>query len=198
MISNVWIINRTSGICILHKNYGPLGDVDPHLFGGMLTAILNLSIELTSGELIKSILMGSHKFFYKVSKDFIIVISAEELFDEDDVKPILDRILDRFIKLGFAEKTLSNPDMSLIDPFGGEITLIVQEKQYYIKIPYLLMNPTKKEKFALDESRIITLCDGNHTIEKISKETGLSIVSITEIIQKYLKKKVLGMKRLWI
>ena len=127
MISNVWIIGKKTGLCLIHNNYGKLKKVDANLFSGLLAAIINFSEEVTGGDFIKSVAMGSNKFFYRVSSNFIIAISMEERYNELDAKPILDHILNSFITMGYADLALSTQNTLLLEPLEKQIDEIIQD-----------------------------------------------------------------------
>ncbi|MHA1383711.1 MAG: hypothetical protein ACTSR3_08155 [Candidatus Helarchaeota archaeon] len=126
MIGNVWIINKKSGSCLIHRNYGKLEKIDSNLFSGLLTAIINFSLEITGGDFVRSVAMGKNKFFYHLSDDFIIAVSMDEDFTEEDARPILQIILDSFISQGYAEQALINSDVFMLQPFEEEIDKMVQ------------------------------------------------------------------------
>ncbi len=101
--------------------------MDANLFSGLLSAIINFSEEITGGDFIKSVAMGSNKFFYRVSTNFIIAISMEERFNELDAKPVLDHILNSFITMGYSEIALTTQDTLALQPFEQQIDIIVQD-----------------------------------------------------------------------
>jgi len=126
LIGNVWIIDKKSGSCLIHRNYGKLAKIDSNLFSGLLTAIINFSLEITGGDFVRSVAMGVNKFYYHLSEDFIIAISMDANFTEDDAKPILQIILDSFISQGYAQKALTTNDVIVLQPFEEEIDQMVR------------------------------------------------------------------------
>ncbi|MFX1450712.1 MAG: hypothetical protein ACFFCM_07720 [Promethearchaeota archaeon] len=127
MIGDVWIIDKHSGVCLIHKNYDKSQNVDANLFSGLLTAIINFSAEVTGGDYVKSVTMGSKKFFYSISDYFIIAVSMDLGFNEVDAKIFLGNILTTFVKLGFLDKALRTEDVLVLKPFELEIDKIVHD-----------------------------------------------------------------------
>ncbi len=127
LIGDVWIIDKNSGVCLIHKNYDKTQKIDSNLFSGLLTAIINFSAEVTGGDYVKAVTMGSKKFFYSISDYFIIAVSMDLGFNEVDAKIFLGNILTSFVKLGFADKALSNQDVLILKPFELAIDNIVQD-----------------------------------------------------------------------
>ncbi|MFX0142420.1 MAG: hypothetical protein ACFFDN_52755 [Candidatus Hodarchaeota archaeon] len=126
LIGDVWIIDKASGICLIHKNYDRSQKIDSNLFSGLLTAIINFSAEVTGGDYVKAVTMGSKKFFYNISDYFIIAVSMDLGFNEVDAKIFLGNILTSFVKFGFADKALNNQDVLVLKPFELAIDKIVQ------------------------------------------------------------------------
>ncbi len=122
----MWIIEKKTGSCLIHRNYGKLEKIDSNLFSGLLTAIINFSQEITGGDFIKSVAMGRNKFFYNLSENFIVAISMDEKYTAEDAKSILEIILDSFISEGYAEKALESSEVWQLHPFEEAIDKIVQ------------------------------------------------------------------------
>ncbi|MFX0142419.1 MAG: hypothetical protein ACFFDN_52750 [Candidatus Hodarchaeota archaeon] len=128
MIGDVWIIDKHTGICLIHKNYDKLQTIDSNLFSGLLTAIINFSAEVTGGDYVKAVTMGSKKFFYSISDHFILAVSMDLGYDEIDAKIFLGNILTSFVKLGYADKALeADKDLFIFKPFEISIDKIVQK-----------------------------------------------------------------------
>lgn len=134
LIGNVWIIDKRSGSCLIHRNYGKLTKIDSNLFSGLLTAIINFSVEITGGDFVRSVAMGVNKFFYHLSDDFIIAISMDENSNEEEAKPILQIILDSFISQGYAEKALNQKNYGVLEPFEKELDQMVHAMESSIII----------------------------------------------------------------
>ncbi len=143
LIGDVWIIDKRSGLCLIHKNYDKLQRIDSNLFSGLLTAIINFSAEVTGGDYVKAVAMGSKKFFYSISDHFIIAVSMDPSYDEVDAKIFLGNILTAFIKLGYADKALKDAekDLKQLKPFEITINKIVKNtKRSLAVIPNVAEN----------------------------------------------------------
>ncbi|MHA1377158.1 MAG: hypothetical protein ACTSRG_02135 [Candidatus Helarchaeota archaeon] len=126
LISNIWIINKNNSLCVLQRNYGKANEIDKDLFSGFTTAFFNFSEEI-SGEHIKSVTMGSFKFFYKNTDSMILTITADPVLNEDDVSPLMSDIISQFINQGFEEKlTHGGINENLFLPFNETLDAIVE------------------------------------------------------------------------
>lgn len=65
----------------------------------------------------------------------------------------------------------------------------------FVKVPLLTKQITGKEKFPINEVKILQLCDGKHTIEDIIKSTNFTRLDIENVIRNYQKKKYLTLQR---
>ncbi|MFX1450713.1 MAG: hypothetical protein ACFFCM_07725 [Promethearchaeota archaeon] len=309
MIEDIWIVDKYSGLCIIHKKYGKSQNIDSNLFSGLLTAIVNFSAEITGGDYIKAVTMGSKKFFYSISDYFILAVSMDLSFDEVDAKIFLGNILTAFVKLGYADKAInqSDYDPSVFKPFEISIDKIVKntkrslaisandtesltdqypeiqeiespeiklkkakieeaiehaehslskgfykdalihfqtaknlfneleefdmakwckemierikmveleeeieafsklEREKAQKFPDetekitketpILVKKLGKKKMSFIDMEILSLCNGNRTIEEISNKTNIPLIKVKEIIQKYQKRNFIEIKR---
>ncbi|MFX0091601.1 MAG: hypothetical protein ACFFBD_07540 [Candidatus Hodarchaeota archaeon] len=94
MIKNVWIINRSTGACLLNRAFAP-SDVDENLFGGLISAIFSFAKEI-GADSIKSLDMGHTQVVYLASEYIICALSVFKETSDDFVKIILDKIHDEF------------------------------------------------------------------------------------------------------
>jgi hypothetical protein len=62
---------------------------------------------------------------------------------------------------------------------------------YTVRIPVLTKRFTGKEKFPLQDMKILQFCDGTHTIEAICQKTGFSSVKVDLILREYQKKNLI-------
>ncbi|MFX0133519.1 MAG: hypothetical protein ACFFDN_07745 [Candidatus Hodarchaeota archaeon] len=65
----------------------------------------------------------------------------------------------------------------------------------FAKFPILIKELTGKEKFPINDVKVLRLCDGKHTIEDIIKETNISRLKVNKTLRDYQKKKYLTLKR---
>jgi len=65
------------------------------------------------------------------------------------------------------------------------------EDFYTVRIPVLTKRLMRKDKFPLEDMKILQLCDGNHTIEAICQKTGFSSVKVDLTLRGYQKKKLI-------
>ncbi len=134
MISNVWIINKNNSLCVLQQNYGEFNKIDKDLFGGFITAFFNFSEEL-SGEAIRSVTMGSFKFFYLSTETMILTVAADFNLNEADIGPIMEEIISEFLVQGYGNKlTADGLNEQLFQPFAPVLDRIIQNANQDLKI----------------------------------------------------------------
>ena len=103
------------------------------------------------------------------------------------------------------DSLIGNIDIPTI-PNPIEDTLIIQEpstqspneklSKGYKEYPVLTKELSGKEKFPIDVARILSFCDGKHTIERICGKTEYSRLRVREVLSEYQKKKWITVKRI--
>ncbi|MFX0135087.1 MAG: hypothetical protein ACFFDN_15705 [Candidatus Hodarchaeota archaeon] len=120
---------------MLQKNYGEFNKIDKDLFSGFITAFFNFSEEL-SGESIRSVTMGSFKFFYLTTETMILTVAADFNLNETDIGPIMEEIISEFLVQGYGNKlTPDGIEESLFRPFAPTLDNIISnanENLHYI------------------------------------------------------------------
>ncbi|MHA1299713.1 MAG: hypothetical protein ACTSO9_09780 [Candidatus Helarchaeota archaeon] len=162
MISNIWVINKNNSLCVLQRNYGAVNKIDKDLFSGFVTAFFNFSEEI-SGEHIKSVTMGSFKFFYKNTETMILTLTADPNLGEDDITPIMEHIITEFVNQGYEEKlnqgvlkeTIFEPFIKTLDEIVlnaiNNLQEVVVNRQSQSKIAITSAKPIPKRDIPLLE-----------------------------------------------
>ena len=150
MISNIWIINKKNSLCVLQRSYGKVNKIDKDLFSGFLTALFNFSKEI-SGEVIRSVTMGSLKFFYQTTESMIVAISTDDKLDEIDIAPVMETVISDFIKQGYGEKLILNiQNNDFFKPFEKDLDVIISDFEEIFPI-VSKGRPKKKSKLKISE-----------------------------------------------
>ena len=160
--------------------------------------------------------IGDHSFpisgknigIFKVSDKAIVVLYSKKghlgaLLNFKNKMSIyaskIDEQLEDFTQITIKRKIEVTEEITITK---GKVPSKKTEAQYvkpstttFAKLPVLLKELTGKEKFPLNDVRVLQLCDGKHTIEDIIKKTKLSRLEIQNIVRNYQKKKVLNLKR---
>ncbi|MFX1450637.1 MAG: hypothetical protein ACFFCM_07345 [Promethearchaeota archaeon] len=160
--------------------------------------------------------VGDHAFpmsnksigFFKLSEKSMIVLYAKKgklgslLAFKNKINtyaPIIDEKINEVTKITIKKKieiteeitiSKSSPPASNTQP---QYTQVKQKS--FAKLPKLIKELTGKEKFPINDVKVLRLCDGKHTIEEIIKETDISRLAVDNIIRNYEKKKYLTLKR---
>jgi hypothetical protein len=124
-LSNLWIIDQKSGICVFEGNYGLL-TMNSDLIAGFLMANLNFARELTNKE-IEQIIFSDTAIIFKNMPRYILAMTV--------VRPAPHPHISRLIKIlghTFNERYLRylknwNGDSSLFYPFGKDIEKLTQK-----------------------------------------------------------------------
>jgi len=88
-------------------------------------------------------------------------------------------------------RKLSDDDLVAAAPAIEEMEVIAEEPTQDIKLSQIyprLDDKYAKKKFSFKESLIIQFCDGQHSIDIISKKSGYSEFDVEDVISKYEKK----------
>jgi len=132
LINNIWIINKTTSVCLLQKSYeNQTKQLDNDLFSGFMTAIFNFSKEISDfGESVHSISMGRTKFFYQSTENIIVVVSTDRRINEILIEPVMERIITEFQKKGYeALVTKRVQEIGLFEDFKAPLDNIVHDAE---------------------------------------------------------------------
>ncbi|MBD3227328.1 MAG: hypothetical protein GF329_03995 [Candidatus Lokiarchaeota archaeon] len=129
---------------------------------------------------------GTNLAFFKPSKTFILAIHSK--------KGAVGQLLS-FKKMMFDFSQKLDPLIGDISPVYLEEKDITKqktsEKKKKLKPRHVVKTTNKlkrSKKFALAETKILDLCDGNHSISDICNETSYSKLKVDSIIKKFKKK----------
>lgn len=120
----LWVID-SSGLCLLHHNFGETTGVDETMFSGFITAILSFTQNFVNDTL-ERLALGTRDIYYRSFGQFAIVISAEKGLKKKEIPKIIERVGESF-SLQFSEEL--SPDSlrssSAFESFGSVIDQIV-------------------------------------------------------------------------
>ncbi|MHA1269257.1 MAG: hypothetical protein ACTSPY_05665 [Candidatus Helarchaeota archaeon] len=144
MISNIFVISRTSGVCIIHKSYSAKRQ-DESIISGYLTALNDFSQEI--GGKTKELKMENSRLKYEFVDDeimFVFVVEETTNLDkkkqmENAIKEILSLYKTKFPKglnfMGDTDIFYKNLGTDILDkvlyPLAlkmGELNLIIEER----------------------------------------------------------------------
>ncbi|NHI92361.1 MAG: hypothetical protein EAX96_07640 [Candidatus Lokiarchaeota archaeon] len=147
--------------------------------------------------------------FFKISEEAILVLFLEEgkignlLAFRGAIDSMIQKLDTSLIAL---QKTLEIEDMAYkiirlkeltdeeltkLAPAYEEMTDDINQPSEYISLSQicpLLDEKYSKKKFSFKESLIIQFCDGEHSIDVISKKSGYSEYDVQDVVLKYEKK----------
>ena len=147
--------------------------------------------------------------FFKISEEAVLVLYLEEgkignlLAFRGVIDSMIQKLDTSLIALQKTEeiedmayqifrlRKLSDEDLAAKIPVFEEMSDEGSQPSEYISLSQifpLLDNKYSKKKFSFKESLIIQFCDGEHSIEEISKKSGYSDYDVQDVILKYEKK----------
>ncbi len=160
--------------------------------------------------------VGDHAFpmsnksigFFKVSEKSMIILYTKKgklgsllafknkMFNYAD---IIDEKIDEVTKITIKRKVEITEEITISQQTAPTPSAKPQYTQVdskkFAKLPRLIKELTGKEKFPINDVKILRLCDGTHTIMDIIKETKISRLAVEGVIRTYQKKKYLTLKR---
>ncbi|MHA1784757.1 MAG: hypothetical protein ACTSX4_00415 [Candidatus Helarchaeota archaeon] len=198
-IHSVWLINKSSGICVLNRMYKEDTKIDPDLFSGFITAMFNFSEEI-AGTSVKNISMGKIRLFYRTIPSLIIVLSSAGDVKENKINPYFNSIIDSFINDGFEEKMLSEPsNLSVIRPFTNTLDKIINQEatsdvddktKKESKVKEILERVMKGEMDATSASnKIQELWEGLEEDASKAKKFSETLSDVQKVMKKVVKDK---------
>ncbi|NHI93102.1 MAG: hypothetical protein EAX96_11415 [Candidatus Lokiarchaeota archaeon] len=108
-ILDIWIVNKDTGVILLHRNYSEVELIKSELFGSILSAIFNwnFSDDPDEQEGIKSIELGDKALHFSLEENSILLIigiNVSEGFDQHKLMHLFDVIIKKFAEDGWYEK----------------------------------------------------------------------------------------------
>ncbi|MHA1230146.1 MAG: hypothetical protein ACTSRP_08220 [Candidatus Helarchaeota archaeon] len=94
MISNIFLISRTSGVCIIHKSYSAKKQ-DESIISGYLTALNDFSQEI--GGKTKELKMENSRLKYKFVDDEALFVFVVEETEDKSIKEEIDKAIEEII-----------------------------------------------------------------------------------------------------
>lgn len=124
MIQHVNILT-IDGKSLLFREYGAT-KVDQDLLAGFLSAFSGFMMEISQSE-IKSTVTGKSKFIYSKAKSIIVVICADVADKDDEIIPILETVLKKFINQywNVFQNDDWNGERSIFNNFTDEIDKLI-------------------------------------------------------------------------
>ncbi|MBD3352087.1 MAG: hypothetical protein GF364_11425, partial [Candidatus Lokiarchaeota archaeon] len=125
-LSNVWIIQEASGICIFEQSFMNI-DMSPDLISGFLIAMLNFGRELTEKDL-KMISFNELRIKFKKSDDLIIAIAVLDNCNDTEAAALINLIAEEFKQRYVSLLEHFSGDTSQFDEFGLYTEKIIDKK----------------------------------------------------------------------
>lgn len=133
IIEGLWILERSSGLCIFERMYENIinSEVSRDLICGFFSAISNIS-RLSFSDDIQYIKLYKKKIVFESSNDLIFVlIVREDLLTDYQVKNIAIKISKKFNSLFHFNYECWNGDIEKYDKFTEVVDSIVKEIPFY-------------------------------------------------------------------
>ncbi|MFX0096157.1 MAG: hypothetical protein ACFE7E_00185 [Candidatus Hodarchaeota archaeon] len=206
-VHGIWIID-SAGLCIFHKNYSNI-NIDPQLFSGFFTALVQFSTEINKVQL-ERIVLGYLDISYTNDRGIHFVVCTNK--GESAIRILRgiretfsDHFKDEMIVL--SDMLRDGPGLSLLNRFEKELDRIVGyapdaefRPSRYVSITRVLkrgseMRNTLERKFGTDGIAIMLLCDGSRAITDIADELNIPEEEVAKIVDFGVKEKILGTMR---
>ena len=184
MIRNVYIMNKESGLCLLSKTYGSVA-VNEQIF----TAVIKAMESILKLRGFQQIVSSNYKILKTDVPDtpFSVVIVSDPDEDEFWLKGVMNELVWLVMKNATLDRYGQIPT-SVSQRLSEKIDELVQEEVETVLIPVLRKNVRPSE---LLDMKILSLCDGKHSVEDISRELNIPVGTILIILSKYHRRKVL-------
>lgn len=131
-LSNLWIIEKESGVCIFEQGFMEI-TTDPDLISGFLIAMLNFGKELNDNE-IQAIQFDNLKIHFKSGDKYIMAIAVTGTASIIDVDNFLDLMTKEF-EDKYSNKLIEwDNNISDFTEFGTYIEQIVNKKALSIEL----------------------------------------------------------------
>lgn len=121
-LSNLWIINNNSGVCVFEGNYKEI-TMNADLISGFLVAMINFGKELADKDL-KKIQFNDLKIAFRYNKLFIIAVAFTDNALDPEVQAFLKLIEDEF----------QSRYGKYLEDFSGDVTVFSDFNTYVEKI----------------------------------------------------------------
>ena len=137
-VSNTWIIQNLSGICMFEASFMEI-DMDSELISGFLMAIQNFGKQLTKTPL-DHIAFKSLRLTLLVKEDIIVIIATVPNAEESEIYTLLNDLEDKF--LGKYQQILKewDNDVSKFYSFKEDVETIIRKEAIFEDL-YLLQKP---------------------------------------------------------
>lgn len=204
MIQGIYIIEASSGICLLSRNYGNV-ELDEGLVGGFLTALQQFSSELASKkgqpEFLREVEMKGYKIVYERQEDTMIVASVDRNDNEQVLRDTLNKMINAFHRRFGSYLKNWHGDLKPFKEFLPEIDkLTLDGKIAELAVPKPLLKkkiPKTIVKMGMfldeDSLKVANHCDGTKSKEEIAEKTNLTVEKVGEILEKLEKMGLIEM-----
>ncbi len=204
MIHGVYIIEASSGVCLISRKYGEV-ELDEGLISGFLTALQQFSSELTSHKgqpaILREVEMKSYAIVYERIENTMVVASVDKRDNERVLRDALGKIIDIFVqRYGYYLKDWRGdikpfkeflPEIDKLTLDGRIAELAVPKPLLKKKIPKSIV---KMGVFLEEDAfKVANLCDGTKSKEEIAEETGFAVEKVGELLEKLDKMGLIEM-----
>ncbi len=178
LIEGLWILEKSSGICIFEENYLDFtkGNVSSEMVGSFLATILTFAGEAFTGEL-QHIKFSNRKILFKFSENvlFIIAINDRNSDNSIEIDKIYDEIANKFNeKFQFVFKNGDwNGNTNIFNNFADDLKKIVKKEP--IKVKFL-------QKYDFKEYL--------KKIEEIIAKKKASLIKHKKRLERYIEHKI--------
>nr|MDO8089696.1 hypothetical protein [Candidatus Sigynarchaeota archaeon] len=204
MIHGIYIIEASSGMCLVSREYGEI-ELDEGLISGFLTALQQFSSELASHRgqpaILREVEMRNYTIVYERAEEIMVVASVDRRDDERVLRDALRKIIDSFLQRfgSYLKSWRGNikpfkeflPEVDRLTLDGKIAELAVPKPLLKKKIPKTAV----KIGVFLDEDtfKVANLCDGTKSKEEIAEETGFTVKKVDELLEKLEKMGLIEM-----
>nr|MDO8082707.1 hypothetical protein [Candidatus Freyarchaeota archaeon] len=204
MIQSIYIIEASSGMCLISRNYGNV-ELDEGLVGGFLTALQQFSSEFSSQKgqpaILREVEMKGYTIVYERQENTMVVASVDRSDNEKVLRDTLSKMINIFHQRFGSYLKDWHGDLKPFKEFLPEIDkLTLDGKIAELAVP----KPLLKKKISktivkmgmfLDEDclKVANHCDGTKSKEEIAEETGFTIEKVGEMLEKLEKMGLIEM-----
>ncbi len=125
-LSNLWIIEKNSGICIFEQSYMEV-NMNSDLISGFLVAMLNFGKELANKDL-QSIQFNDLKISFKEQEKYIIAIAITDNANSRDVESFMELIIKEFAEKYEDKLDNFHGQVDVFNDFGIFVENLVNKK----------------------------------------------------------------------
>jgi hypothetical protein len=128
-LQNVWVIEKTSGVCIFEANFTKI-QINADLISGFMTAITCFGTELAHSQM-KGILYKDLNMYFVNSEKIIIAMTTKKDVNEDEVDLFAENVQDEFLNKYRDELTNWKGEVEIFNKFSPYMERIMKKKPIF-------------------------------------------------------------------